>query len=245
MKLAALTEAGLEAFITYLAFAKNKPSALPPTQILTEEGFVEILDINVDVDEAKVFASRFEFAAYADSIFGDDIGHSGNVGMWAWLTVLYFDQVCPLVQGSRKVLELARYVPAHGNFRKYYRHLLSGPFHVYLAHRDDPSRSRVVLSGPLHAPGELAEQLLAGQERMTNRAVLEAAGNLYMDAKSGKLRRGAGGKGAGSPRRFVDMLNQFDLTYDLYSLDGKRLLAMLPAEFDRFRSEARMEANPA
>jgi len=50
-------------------------------------------------------------------------------------------------------------------------------------------------------PGELAEQLSAYQEIVTNRAVMELATKSYIDPRSRKQSR-RGRKGAGSARRF-------------------------------------------
>jgi hypothetical protein len=61
---------------------------------------------------------------------------------------------------------------------------------------------------------------------------------MYLDASNNQPKRGAGGKGPGSARRLADVLNQFDVTWDLYSMSYEEVLAMLPGEFDRFRHAA-------
>jgi hypothetical protein len=95
----------------------------------------------------------------------------------------------------------------------------------------------ILLGGPLHGPGEIVEQLAAYQELVTNKAVVESATRLYYDSsrENRHFKVGAAGKGAGSARRYVDVLMQFDLTWDLYSMTTDEILAMLPDEFDRFR----------
>jgi hypothetical protein len=86
--------------------------------------------------------------------------------------------------------------------------------------------------------GDIVEQLASRQELVTNRAVVGAATKLYYDATRMAARRGAGGKGPGSPRRLADILNQLDLTWDLYAIADDDLISKLPAEFDRFKSVA-------
>jgi len=239
MKLSALTKEGVSRLNDFLHVQKSLPSSNSPSGILEDANCVEPIGDAPMIDEGRIFANRFEFAQYMDSLLGSRTQLLMNADVWAWLTVVYFDQVCPVVRGVRQVRDKARYIPALGNFRKLYRHLLLGPLHAYRAHGDAPERARVMLAGPLHSPGELAEQLMAAQERMTNRAVIDVASTLYLDPRSGRPKPGAGGKLAGSPRRFVDVLNQLDLTYDLYSLSESQLMAMLPMEFDRFRAKAR------
>jgi hypothetical protein len=48
------------------------------------------------------------------------------------------------------------------------------------------------------------------------------------------VKRGAAGSGPGSARRFADILNQFDLTWDLYAMKMLAIRQMMPAEFKRF-----------
>jgi len=39
----------------------------------------------------------------------------------------------------------------------------------------------------------------------------------------------------GTLYRFIDVIQQLDLTYDLYSMNGEEILGLLPPEFDRWR----------
>lgn len=208
-----------------------------PEDLLTDASASVVVQPTVEI-EACVFADRFEAAGYLNARFGD--ASLDNVeqdrGLWAWLALFYFDQLAPSqTGGSRKVGERARWIPAVGDFRKYYRHLLAGPFRVYRAHRDNPERVRVLLANPVHTPGEPAEQIAAYQELVTNNSIVEAATDLYVDNKTKQYKRGASGKGSGTPRRLADVLSQFDLTWDLYAMSKGAILDMIPAEFDRFR----------
>jgi hypothetical protein len=58
---------------------------------------------------------------------------------------------------------------------------------------------------------------------------------LYFNPAIEKLKVGAAGKGAGSARRVVDVIQQFDLTWDIYGMDSSKFLSLLPSEFDRFK----------
>ena len=62
------------------------------------------------------------------------------------------------------------------------------------------------------------------------------ARTLYFDDAKGRLKRGAGGKDGGSPRRLAKVRQQLDVTWDLDDLGFERVLRALPAEFDRFSS---------
>jgi hypothetical protein len=209
-------------------------------EILTDPLTSEELGCQVHIEE-QTFASRFEAAGYLDEKFAASglKGVERDRGLWAWLSLFYFDQLCPADgHGRRKPGELARWVPEVTNYQRYYRHLLAGPYRIYRAHRDDPERALALLCNPLDRPGDIVEQLASRQEIVTNRAVIQSATRLYIDPSTRKPRRGAGGKGGGSARRLADVLNQFDVTWDLYAMNPDGLIQLLPAEFNRFKPTA-------
>ena len=63
---------------------------------------------------------------------------------------------------------------------------------------------------------------------------MELATRLYVDTENLRPKRGAGGKGGGSARRLSDIMEQFDLTWDLYAASGEELATVMPKEFSRF-----------
>lgn len=238
MKIRRLTRDGLSVMHRWLDEAAAASKVAPAE--LIEGAYSEGTDYPGDI-EPRSLETRLEWAQYIDPRFGPAPASAiqADAGLWAWLTLYYFDLVCPLGRdGRRKISHRARYVPSGSDFRTYYRHLLEGAWRVFRAHRDDPQRTRALLAAPLNAPGELYEQFAARQELVTSATVLEVATRLYIDPSSGARKRGSGGARKGSPRRLAQVLTQFDVTYDIYAMAPDQLLTMLPAEFDRFRSGA-------
>lgn len=240
MMLRKLNEAGVQKFSEFLDSLTVDPSVEIPKPLLIDQVTSENLSVAIEIEE-RVFLSRFEVAVHLD----EKLSNSGltdvekDKGLWSWLSLFYFDQLCSVdSSGKRKPGERARWIPDVYNFRKYYRHLLVGPYRIYRAHRDDPERAIALLCGPINQPGDIAEQLASRQELVTNKGVMETAKKLYIDLKTLQPRRGAAGKGGGSARRFAEVLNQFDVTWDLYAMNASDLLTMLPKEFDRFRAQA-------
>jgi hypothetical protein len=191
--------------------------------------------------EKRTFGSRLEAAKYLDEQFSTaeltDVER--DVGLWSWLALFYFDELCPAdSSGARRPGERARYIPEAANFQRYYRHLLAGPYRIFRAHRRAPEKALAVLCQPLNRPGDLVEQLASRQELVTNSAIMEVATVLYVDAATGKPKRGSQTKTVGAVRRLADVLSQFDVTWDLYSTQLGELLGILPAEFNRFRASA-------
>jgi hypothetical protein len=67
-----------------------------------------------------------------------------------------------------------------------------------------------------------------------NRGIMALATRLYVDTATQRVKRGAGGKSGGSARRLSDVIEQFDLTWDLYAAAVEELVAVMPREFERF-----------
>lgn len=237
MKLRRLTQGGIDRLHEFLnSLVTGNPQSYPD-KILTDPMTSEEVDSGVDI-EKRTFGNRFNAAKYLNRklsvISIADL--YGDVGLWAWLSLFYFDELCPSnMEGKRQPKDRARYIPEVTNWRKYYRHLLAGPYRVYQAHNDDPDRAMSLLRGPLDKPGDIVEQLTSRQEIVTNKGIIEAATLLYIDPVNKGTKRGAAGKGDGSARRLADVCNQFDLTWDLYSMSSNEFILLLPQEFNRFR----------
>ncbi len=237
MKLRRFNDEGINRFKWFLDDLRREPTRAVPVDILENpEMSVEIPSV-LDV-EAMIFKSRMDAAQYLNRTLANvgDIDVSSSVGLWTWLTVFFFDQVCPPDHaGRRKVGENARYIPEVANSRRYYRHLLAGPYLIYRAHRDAPDRALVLLCGSVETPGDIVESFAGSQEIITNPKTVALATEIYFDRASRKFKRGAAGKGPGAARRLAAVLNQFDVTWDLHWMPPEAILAMLPKEFDKFR----------
>ena len=242
MKLHRFNAEGIATFAAYRDRLSQDPALPPPVEMLTDSLFAEPLRGDVDVPQ-RSFASRLEAGSFLNQVV-DQAGLASaesDQGLWAWLTLFYFDEVCPKDQrGERDPKDdEARLVPKVDNYQRFYRHLLLGPYLIVRAHRDKPERAIAMLSNPLWKPGEIAEQLASRKELVTNRAVVEVATALYYDETTKTFKRGAGGATKGAPRRLAALLNQLDVTYYLYGMNAEELLTLLPKEFDRFRSQLR------
>jgi hypothetical protein len=232
-----MTRTGLELMHGWLDQLAGEGTGEVPAELLEGAATTEPVHPPVEV-EPRTFASRFEWGRYIDEKLAPlpPGPLQSDPGLWAWLTLFYFDQVCPADgNGRRKVGARARYIPTGSDFRTYYRHLLEAPWRVVRAHRDDPGRALVVLAGALDKPGEAAEQLVARTDLVTSPTVMAVATKLYIDPATRRIKRGGGGSGRGSPRRLADVLLQFDRTFDIYQMPADQLLGLLPGEFARFR----------
>lgn len=238
-----LNSEGIAALREFLAEVRQDPSAAPPMSVLYDEATSVPLRWNVEV-EARTFASRFEAAGYLYEAFrsADAVAVERERGIWAWLSLFYFDALCPEWRGRRSPGEEARWVL---DPRRPYRHLLAGPYAIYKAYALHPEDAMIVLCQPVHRPGKFVEHLSWRRDLLTTPAVVAAATRLYYDPKTGKPRRRAQSTTApGNFSRFIQIVTQLDVTWDLYSLTADALLWRLPqAEFGlAYRTAAATQA---
>lgn len=238
MKLGRLTPLGSELFGDFINNIRKASLTVMPKELLSSAPYFEMIDEEIEVMPRK-FETRFDMAKYLESL----IRTSGlrNVeqdsGFWESLTAFYFDLLCPLDNNKeRKVGAREKYIPEVDRYDRYYKHLLLGSYLVYRAHSTRPERAISLLCKPPHVSDDLYENIAGRQELVSNPAVVEIATSLYYNPQTKNIKPGGGGKGPGSPRRLATILNQFDLTWDLYSATADELMRILPQEFDKFRN---------
>jgi hypothetical protein len=118
-------------------------------------------------------------------------------------------------------------------------------FRAYLAELRAGSTAPPPLAGPPHSESGIYHEIVSRQDLSANKGVLQAAAMLYFDPKRGRPKPGAQGshRNPGTVRRFVRVLQQLDVTYDIYGLSGEQILGLLPAEFDSWRPRRELGLN--
>lgn len=244
-----LDENAIEEFRRYLIELRGNPGAQPPMYLLTAATTSVEAPFTVWVERephGTPFKSRYEFGRYLVDVFKvvDGASISREHRLWTWLALYYFDQLCPPTRsGTRKPLshDAAYVLDAEFNWTNYYRHFVRTAWVAVGMH---PVESRVLLTtirevdAPLAQRGELIEQIASRQSLFRSGTVMQVADQLYYDPAVDRPRRGAGGSGPGSPRRFAAVLNQFDLTYDLESVTAETVIERLPKEFERWKRDS-------
>jgi hypothetical protein len=210
--------------------------------ILNDPALTELIP-DVGPFDVRSFTNRFEAGEYFSALLEPVVAKAGRTaiardkGLWTWLALAWMDVLAPPSgDGTRKLKAHNRWIPNVEDYRKYYRHLLAGPYLIYEAHKDDPARALAVLATPVEKPGEVVEQFASRQEMITSVSLMAAITALYYDSARKQIKRGAAGKAGGSSRRLADVLGQFDVTWDIYGMPSDEILDLLPSEFDRFKS---------
>lgn len=206
-----------------------------PEDLYNNEDFSETHEPIINIEKVE-FKNKNELIPYI--VYKLNLKANKNLyfdkGIWSWLSAFYFINVCPTDEnGNRKVNENAFYVLRDPrNYTKYNRHLLAYPCRIY---SELDESSKIFLIGTFSKRGEITEQFGAYQEIALNKGILDAANLLYWDESTENLKRGAAGKGAGSARRLVRIIRQYQMTFDLNSMKGNEIFELLPIEFDRWR----------
>jgi hypothetical protein len=224
-----LNNEGQQALREFLADLRHDSAAAPPLSVLTDPATSDPVPYDITV-EPRSFASRLEAGEYLYEMFraAGALAVDRDKGIWAWLALFYFDSLCPEVRGRRSPGEDARWI-LDLRPRRYFRHLLAAPYAIYRAYALHPHDAMILLCQPLHRPGNYVAELTSRKELLTSHAVIGAATRLYYDPKTGKPRRkGQSRTAPGNLARFVQIVSQLDVTWDLYSLTADALLWRLP-----------------
>lgn len=236
MRIRRLNRFGIKKFEDYLESLKNPELSAgdPPFDLLDNPETSEPFPWEVEIEPEK-FGIRYEMGRYLVSLLDqcDQREINFDCGLWSWLALFFFDQLCPAgTDGRRQPSQIYNYILSSDR-RHQYRHAIRT---TYLFVKEYGETVYFMFSNPLDKRGEITEQLAARQDILGCRGVIEAASNLYFDKLRMSPKRGASAKGPGTIRRFGVVLKQFARTYDLFSLNGQQVLEILPREFNRFRS---------
>lgn len=228
-----LTHRGLAAFRKSLAAMRAGEAVEPPRHLLHDPRASEPLDDELLV-ERREFATRLDAARYLSRLLAGFHNIDEDVRLWSWLSLFWFDQVCPArTDGTRSPGRDYRHILEPG-YPVGHRHLLAGPF---LVHRVCGEEAKLLLCTPLHRENAFHHELASRQALLSNPAIIGAINLLYLDEDTGRPKRGAQdtARGPGTLRRFIDVIQQLDLNYDLYSMSAAAIVDLLPREFDRWR----------
>jgi len=231
LNLSRFTPRGLEEFAKWIAYGAQ---GLVPLDLLADKTFASHINGGVEV-APQAFATRYDFGRYLADILMPLDRHAiaYDRGLWSWLAAAFFEQIAPRdASGQRHLRRPYAYILE--DRRKYYRHLVRTPWYLVATHGE---RCRYLLlpdprdEAPLSRQRDLLEALAARQSLIASPTLIDAAGKLYIDVRTGAPKRGFSSKRGGSPRRLALIANQLALTHDIHNMPVDRFLDLLPEEF--------------
>tara|TARA_B100001123_G_C15028563_1_gene914415 strand:- start:33 stop:785 length:753 start_codon:yes stop_codon:yes gene_type:complete len=233
-----LNQRGMSTFAA-IDWQKTGAAGNPPSHILFDDDFTKVVIFSNgntrSIDPESKFSTKRELAKLLDRALGnrDSIEElTEDPGLWAWLALLYYDQLRQSIgEYGWKSAESSRFIPVGSAFR-YYRHQVSGPFIMWRLYGE---KAAVFIDGPANTGPEVNEQILSVSALASSESIIKTASLLYHNpAVQRGVKKGAGGKGPGSARRFREVFWQFYETYDLSTMSPEQILSILPEEFDKF-----------
>lgn len=226
-----LNSKGLEHFKKHLNELRDKPGLEPPFEILENPDYSDDFQ-----DEAKVRKIEFQHRTHMVEYLSKALEslnvslESKNIGLWSWLSLFYFDQVCPESPDRKRTpgMEYRHILNTGDRYR--HRHLLGGPFQTYKLYKQ---QARLLLSGRVHIENKIHHELAHRQNFITNPGIVGAADTLYFNADKNAPKIGTQSQTkGGSLLRFINVIQQLELTFDLHSMSSEEILKLLPEEFD-------------
>lgn len=239
LRIKAFNDAGIAAFRKYLADLREDGNLDIPYEMLEDEALTTAVRGTAFIEEVSI-STRMEAAKYLNSAI---VGHLDpneyeNNNMWAWISLFFFDQLCPKNKNEkRKPGSTYRYIPTTDFMGGPHRHLLKIPFKIFLLHNE---KGRILLCNEVTEPGNFNEEIANRQNVISNEAIIETIDQLYFDIQKYKPFKGAIDKNKINPkpgtlRRLMKILSQLELNYDLMAMHGEQILSLLPKEFDKWK----------
>ena len=234
-----LTESGIREFAANLQAMRNPalltPSPEPRTDLLHDPRHSQSFPLGIVEVAQRHFANRRDFARYIDSRFqAAGISHDVDIpGMWEWLTLFYFDQVCVRRPDGRwPVRDDMRYILSPVAKGRPHRHLLREPYMNYRKYRESNGQDAdLVLSQPLNEVGDVVESICSRERILTSTAAMRVARMLFYEEDIDRVKT-VTRKNQGGLRHYCKFVQNLPSEFNLTELSEQTLLAMLPNDFD-------------
>jgi hypothetical protein len=247
MRLRQFNKTGIEAFGKFLASCREAPTESVPTDLIESDEHTTLVSHEIEV-EPRNFSSRRAAADYFHNVLSPlsaDVVRK-DAGMWTWLSLFYFDQICPIVNGNRTVRNDYTYIYMPDESRYFYRHLL---FIAWQVVRIAPEHNRLFLDLPVNRLDRITEEVTKRLYLTRIPCLFELLDRLYWDTASNRPAKGIVSPNKVSAgdlmHRFPTRIRQLEKTYDLQTLDANQLLEILGDEFQQraAKSQSQMELN--
>jgi hypothetical protein len=185
---------------------QQKPEniCLRAIELVSDKSLSDSLEFNFEV---KFIEKRIQMAEHLWKSFGigtEGFKHLSNRRMWNWISAAFLPYLLKNSTDQSIIAKAvgrgeSRWIRSDNVFR-HHRHLISGPFFVYLGNFPNVENAMAALATPVLAPGEVVERI-TGKDSMSHGTAMALATELYYDKKIGGLKKGAGSHAPGSPRR--------------------------------------------
>ena len=233
MELRRFNSRGIDMFREALALCRDDPRADVSTELLTQSELSEVLAPAIGI-ELKTFVNKRDAAIYFHEILATIPKQDllDDAGLWTWLSLFYFDSICPKLNGQRKVRNDYTYVYDAGSMRYFYRHLLFVSWRILdIA----PSHNRLLLDSKVSSLDKITDQVMKRLYLTRIPCFFELLDKIYWDQNTKRSRKGIVDTSRISEgdltHRLPTRIRQLERTYDLQSLTADQFIDLLGEEF--------------
>lgn len=228
MKIKQFNEHGLSSFRYFLEDNQTiEPKGISMNEELTNDSRFEVSELL-----NKEFLSLFDFAKYLNQLNGNLHLTRFPCEQWSWLACSFFNVVCKKESDKWIMRSINRYL-YEKNYRDSVQHLVAVPYNAYRLHGE---YSKALLTSKSHVFPYILKEVAGRQEVFHNKGIVECIYKIFFDEKANKIKRNAADKeGPGTIRRFMQIMKQLDVNYDLFGMNGQQIMALLPPEFDKWK----------
>ncbi|MXZ02834.1 MAG: hypothetical protein F4Y88_03940 [Chloroflexi bacterium] len=214
-------------------------------QLAASTQYSDLVEPRINIDIPRTCLKR-ELAELVVSSF-DEAGYDElptraserNRGLWTWLAAASFHLIrSRAVRNGKPNLRNYSYYILGDEDLRYYRHRVAGPARIHWILRNTPQSARIFLNSEIDQVSEFEERLAVNMRYISKPELMKVVNSLYLDPKTLRQKRGcvsAPNTRGGVLKRFMNVIDQLDRTYDLHSMDADQILDLLPPEFDRWK----------
>lgn len=238
------TKEGLDAFRAWLDHAesnvpKRRISEPPPTEILVDDRCSKLVGLGGPLLQ-RPFERKYDLGMEVCRAVGRENAEKllNMPNVWAWLSLFFHETTFPRDKDGRWFTgERSRHIIQTIQGRRQdqsHRHLVKSAVTNVLRFGE----YAVVLMGTEIGQSKIEEQVMSrrvDQPLAYHKEFVKTLYRIYWDAENDDLKSGARGEGPGSIMHMIDLLTQFDLTFDISSLEVDDFMRLLPVDFSRFR----------
>jgi hypothetical protein len=211
----------------------------PPTNILGDERYSRSLGLAGRLAQRK-FERKYDLGmAICTGLGKPDAERLLLIpNAWPWLSLFFHESTFPQKGGKWRVGIDSRHIVQTIAGRKQdqsHRHLVKSAVTNVL--RFDVFAT--VLMSDI-GQSKIEEQVMSRRDEPPlahHVEFIKTLHRLYWDADEDDVKKGASSEGAGSIMHMIDLLTQFDLTFDIASLTVDDFMQILPADFQRFLTD--------
>ena len=248
-KIHKLTPEGLKFFYDFIKETRSDEEAGLkqldlPSNLLTDPLLREPFSKD-EIDTKKIFSTRYEMSKYIfttwKSFHQDDYK---EMGVWAWFSVIYFDQLRKtkklVIKGKHSAAtQRAEHFIPHEYYRVsgrdlHYRHAVRYPFQLRESGYQDNFLKLCLLRKSVNDMGDALESVGANKKILRNPALMNLILDLYYDPKTGQQKPGAfnhatkskkGSNGKGGARRLLPLIiPRVKKSYDIHDMSPSELI---------------------